>query len=201
MNDILHINDVFFTVQGEGANAGRRALFVRMPFCNLACTWCDTQFDTFKEWKRFDFMNFVAEENTTFAVITGGEPTMHKHTPLVVESLRKKGFDKIAIETNGMFPIPPGIDWVCVSPKKFNKIPYFVCSDANEKANEFKYVVDDLFDFSILERHEDRVGECELWLSPEFTKMEENVKRILHFQRTNPEWRLSLQTHKFIGVP
>lgn len=199
----LQINDVFYTIQGEGANAGRRSLFVRMPFCDLACSWCDTQFNTFTRWNENEFEKFASEGKCRFAVITGGEPTMHKHTPRVVNILKSLGYE-IAIETNGHFPIPIRIDFVTVSPKrdvaKASQPPFYICDDAFENASEFKYVVDKGFDFGILDRHDVHDGK-RYSLSPEFGSFQESVQRILDFIRENPEWRLSLQTHKWIGIP
>lgn len=201
----MHLNDVFHTVQGEGHNVGRRALFVRMPFCNLACSWCDTQFNSYKAWTVDEFLDFARREPTRFAVITGGEPTMNKVTPQVATLLRGLGF-WVATETNGHFPIPSAIDWVTVSPKRDrykDREPYYIHPEAYYRASEFKYVVDDDFDFSILDRHVgpgNRHG-VYLWLSPEHTKWATNVARILEYTRLNPAWRLNLQTHKLIGVP
>lgn len=201
----LQINDLFFTVQGEGALMGRRALFVRMPFCDLACSWCDTQFNTFKTWTPASFSFFAASEPCRFAVITGGEPTMHKHTPLIIRELQALKY-YIAIETNGHFAIPEGIDFVTVSPKRDrgNNLkylrPYTIHPDAFARASEFKYVVDRGFDFEVLKRHDTTDGRF-YSLSPEYNELKENVARIMKFQSENPGWRLSLQTHKWIGVP
>lgn len=198
----LHINDLFWTLQGEGAHAGRRSLFVRMPFCDLACSWCDTTFNSFVRWQEFDFIRFAAKENAAFAVITGGEPTMHKHTPAVIELLKSLDFE-IAIETNGHFPIPSGVDFTTVSPKrdvtKRHPDPYYVCPDAWAKASEFKYVVDAGFDFELLKRHDTTDGR-RYSLSPEFGDFKVSVARIIEFITTYPDWRLSLQTHKWIGI-
>lgn len=205
---MIHLNDLFFTVQGEGMQIGRRALFVRMPYCDLACSFCDTQFNSHKEWSPQDFIDFAMKEPTRFAVITGGEPSMHKHTPRVVELLSSVGFH-IAIETNGHFPIPEGIQWVCCSPKRDtykDNPPYYIHREAYRKACEFKYVVDEGFDFSFLDRHnEDNMDEgrwpCIHWLSPEHSNWKRNVDTILEYVTQNPMWRLNLQTHKIIGVP
>jgi 7-carboxy-7-deazaguanine synthase len=198
---VIHLNDLFHTVQGEGMNVGRRSLFVRMPYCNLACSWCDTAFNSFKEWSTVEFLLFTENEPTRFAVITGGEPSMHKHTPEVIARLKSRNFE-IAMETNGHFLIPQGVDWVCCSPKRdqfMNREPYFVHEDVWSRAQEFKYVVDDGFDFSILARH-DKEDWSHCWLSPEHTNWSENVARILEYTAKNPRWRLNLQTHKLIGV-
>ena len=193
----MNINDVFWTLQGEGANAGRRALFVRMPFCNLACSWCDTTFNTFKKWTPEEFTNFALQETAKFAVITGGEPTMNKHTPDVIQILRYLSFE-IAIESNGTFPIPDGIDFVTISPKR--DADFEINKDAYQKASEFKYVIDKDFDYTILDRHDTNDGR-RYSLSPEFNNFEHSVQSILNYIKEHPSWRMSLQTHKWIKVP
>jgi 7-carboxy-7-deazaguanine synthase len=193
----LNINDLFWTIQGEGKNSGRRALFVRMPFCNLACSWCDTTFDTFKRWSVADFVAFASKEKARFAVITGGEPTMNKHTPLVIKALTELGF-QIAVESNGTFPIPNGIDFVTISPKRDAK--YEINPDAFTKASEFKYVVDEGFDFGLLDRHDVTDGR-RYSLSPEFGNMEKSLERMIDYIKEHPVWRISLQTHKWMKVP
>lgn len=199
----IHINDVFATFQGEGFHAGRRALFVRMPFCDLACPWCDTQFDKFKPWDKDDFRDFAQREENRFAVITGGEPTMHKHTPVVIDILKSLGF-YIAIESNGHFPIPAGIDFVTISPKAYTSAkhpePFYVCEDAWAKCSEFKYVVEEGFNFDLLARHTKEDGKI-LSLSPEFNIFHQSLARIFDFIKEHPQWRISLQTHKFMNVP
>ena len=111
----LFINDLFWTLQGEGQHWGRRALFVRMPHCNLSCSWCDTTFDTHKKWSFEEFETFALQEKARFAVVTGGEPLMHKHTPAVVRLLQKNGF-YVACETNGTFAPNAAFDWITCSP-------------------------------------------------------------------------------------
>jgi len=192
------INDVFWTVQGEGTHAGRAALFVRMPYCNLSCSWCDTSYNSHKVWTVEEFVEYAAKTNARFAVVTGGEPMMHKHTPRVVNWLQKLGFE-IACETNGTFPIIDGIDFPTCSPKR--EANYMIHPEAWPKVREFKYVVDEGFDWSILERHAGERLDCRLSLSPEFGRFQQSVSEILAYISTHPRWRLSLQCHKWIGVP
>jgi 7-carboxy-7-deazaguanine synthase len=194
-NDFL-INDIFHTFQGEGLNWGKRALFIRMPYCNLKCSWCDTEFNSFKRYQKFELLDIMDSERTRFAVITGGEPMMNKQTPYVIKELKSRGF-VIATETNGTYPIVDGIDFVTVSPKK--DAQYKVHDDAFKKAHEFKYVVDEDFDFEILKRHNVFDGR-RYSLSPEFNNFEKQVKVIQDFIIDNPHWRLNLQTHKWIGI-
>lgn len=195
MNAFL-INDLFWTHQGEGLHAGRRALFVRMPYCNLKCSWCDTSFNSYKKWEMNLFVDFCMQEKARFAVITGGEPTMNKTTPDVVRVLKSLGFE-IAVESNGTFPIPKGIDFVTISPKRDAK--YEIHKDALMKANEFKYVVDQGFDFKLLDRHDTKDGR-RYSLSPEFGNFKESLLKIQDYIKEHPTWRISLQTHKWMGI-
>ena len=200
ISEFLHINDLFWTVQGEGKHAGRRALFVRMPYCNLACSWCDTSFNSFEKVSEKQFIRYALSEPSRFAVITGGEPMMNKHTPRVVSLLKELEFE-IACESNGNFPIVDGIDFVTVSPKRDSKPdPYFIHADALAKCSEFKYVVDRYFDFSVLKRHDTSDGR-RYSLSPEFTEMKENINAILLYVAEHPDWRVSMQTHKWMEIP
>lgn len=199
MGEKLKLVDWFHTFQGEGNNWGRRALFVRLPFCNLKCSWCDTEFNTFKYLTEEEFKQFALSENHRFAVITGGEPTMNKQTPRVIEILKELGYE-IAIESNGTFPIPNGIDFVTISPKR--DANYKIHPDAALKVNELKIVVDKDFDFDICRNFQEQEWAkiTRLTLSPEFGNMEESIKKIEEFIVENPRWRVSLQTHKFMGV-
>ena len=199
MKSTVNINNVFHTWQGEGANAGRRALFIRMPYCNLKCSWCDTEYNSHITWDMRDLYSRVVHDPCRFAVITGGEPMMNKDTPHIVAFLKQHGFE-VACETNGTFPIVDGIDFVTCSPKRFQENPYAVHPEVWPKVSEFKYVVDDEFDFAILKRHTLDDGK-RYSLSPEFNNMKASMERIFAYTKENPQWRISLQTHKWINVP
>lgn len=190
------INDIFWTFQGEGANAGRRSLFIRLPKCNLRCSWCDTEFDSFKKMSLEELNDFIDKEQARFAVITGGEPLMNRQTKEIVAILKSAGFI-VACETNGTWPYVEGIDFVTCSPKK--DAGYEVHQDLFDYVNEFKYVVDTDFDFSILDRHDTSDGK-RYSLSPEFNDMLGSVAKIETYIAKNPAWRLNLQTHKWIGI-
>mgnify|MGYP003683277215 CR=1 FL=1 len=199
----FHINETFWTLQGEGRWAGHRALFVRLPFCNYDCPWCDTEYNTYEKWSPEDFRSFCQKESARFAVITGGEPLANKHLEPILNILKELGF-YIACETNGSYPAPKGIDFVTVSPKKYtnSKFPeYFIHPELFDNTHEWKYVVDDHFDFQILEQHAPHKKDVVYSLSPEFNQMELNTKRIIDFIKENPQWKLSLQTHKWINIP
>ena len=191
------INSVFHTIQGEGANSGRAALFVRMPYCNLACSWCDTTFNTYETWTKDAFKQFALTGKERLAVVTGGEPLMHKHTQRVIDWLKELGYE-VAIETNGTQPPLVGVDFYTCSPK--SGAEYDVHPTLWAFVNEFKYVIDKDFDWEILERHRDEQEGVILSLSPEFNEFQTRVDEIVTYIKNNPRWRLSLQTHKFIGV-
>ena len=202
MSEALHLNDLFWTFQGEGLHAGRRALFVRMPYCNLACTWCDTTFNSFTRWSEENFVKYATSEPSAFAVLTGGEPMLNKHSPRVVKILRDLGF-YVATETNGTVAPNCELDFYTVSPKKFSSEkglpPYYIHPEMYRAANEFKYVVDAGFDFDVLDRHRQDIGKRHS-LSPEFTNLHANLQEIFSYIERNPQWRISLQTHKWMNV-
>jgi 7-carboxy-7-deazaguanine synthase len=199
----LNINDLFWTLQGEGHFSGHRALFIRLPYCNYDCPWCDTEYNSYKAWSEEDFLNFINLEKSRFAVITGGEPLVNKHLDPILKILKKNNF-YIACETNGSTPAPKEIDFVTTSPKAYtkNKLePYYINPQLLERTNEWKYVVDENFDFNILKRHEPFILNTFYSLSPEYSDMLSNINRIIEFIKENPKWRLSLQTHKWINIP
>jgi len=197
MTDAMAINNVFWTIQGEGYYAGTRALFVRMPHCNLTCSWCDTSFDTSRIWTKEELKEIALSEDSRFAVITGGEPMLHRHTRKVVETLKELGF-YIAAETNGTMKPPCEFDWITCSPKR--EAEYKIHDDLYEKVSEFKYVVDSDFPFAVLDRHKNETSK-RLSLSPEFGNFKQSVAAICEYVKNDPRWKISLQTHKWMGIP
>ncbi|MCB0377936.1 MAG: 7-carboxy-7-deazaguanine synthase QueE [Bdellovibrionales bacterium] len=198
----IQLNEVFWTLQGEGRWTGHRALFVRFPFCNYDCPWCDTDYSSFEKWNEKNFVDMTRQEKAKLAVLTGGEPMAHKHLMDVIRLLKGEGF-VIACETNGSLPVPKEVDWVTTSPKRYTQgkwEPYFIHPSVLNRTNEWKYVVDADFDFNILNRHHTKGSEQIFSLSPEYSEFEKNTHRILEFIKENPAWKLSLQTHKWLGI-
>jgi len=199
----LQINDLFWTLQGEGHFTGVRSLFIRLPFCNYNCPWCDTEYNSFKEVSEIEFKNFIIQEPARHAVITGGEPLLHKDLPRILKILKENDF-YIACETNGSANAPKEIDFITCSPKTYSKgkfEPYHVHPELYSRVSEWKYVVDKDFNFSILDRHKSYEPKICYSLSPEFSQMTENLQKILAYIKKKPHWRLSLQTHKWINIP
>jgi len=189
----MQVNDIFWSFQGEGYHTGRRTLFVRVPFCNLSCPWCDTDFTEWHLINKDSLLEIAKAESSRFAVITGGEPLMHKSTPHIVKILKEQGFT-IAVETNGTYPIIDGIDWVTCSPKRQANYKCII-----KDVNEFKYVVDDDFDFKILDHHDLKDGKI-YFLTPEWYNMPITIKKIEAYIEENPDWRLGCQLHKFLEI-
>lgn len=197
---MIRINDLFWTFQGEGFHSGRRALFVRLPFCNLKCSWCDTEFNTFTKMSEDEFKAQAIIEKSRFAVITGGEPTINKDLMTVIKWLKDLDF-KIAIESNGMFPIPNQIDFVTVSPKKDSD--YHIDNSNLYTINELKVVIDEGFDFTVLNNLESLFEHHQsilLTLSPEYNNFKESFILIEQYIKEHPRWKYSLQSHKWLGI-
>ena len=112
---MYRINEIFYSLQGEGHNTGRAAVFVRFAGCNLRCPFCDTEFDTYHEMTSEQIFAAIAPYPTRFVVLTGGEPTLQVDAHLV-DQFHQHGYE-VAMESNGTRPAPPNIDWLTVSPK------------------------------------------------------------------------------------
>ena len=205
---ILRINSIFYTVQGEGHHGGTPAVFIRLSDCNLSCSFCDTEFK-YGEPRSCRWILGEVERvggPCKFIVLTGGEPGMQNIGPLV--DLLKKSSFYVAIETNGMYELPSSLDWVCVSPKTNIKSDRFVV----RKADEYKFVV------GLYGKVPNTSGlsASHYWLSPKNnssmggeTKVGEKscsgldsiaAKYCVQMAKENLKFKLSLQTHKYIGV-
>jgi 7-carboxy-7-deazaguanine synthase len=196
----LPVMEHFYTLQGEGKHSGRAAYFIRLAGCDVGCVWCDVK----ESWdispnQYLTIENIVAavgQTPTDFVVITGGEPTMHNLHELT-DSLHSKGYE-IAIETAGVHPLKGQIDWYCFSPKKF-KAPI---AEAYALAQELKVVIAHPSDFEWAEQHAAKVSaSCELYLQTEWEKQERFLPLIIDYIKRNKNWKISLQTHKYMQIP
>jgi len=206
------VKEIVITLQGEGDKDGSTAVFSRFAGCNLwtgreddrtsaTCKFCDTdfvgidgsgggKFETPVELAQAITLAWANRSENRFVVFTGGEPLLQVDEDLI-EAVHAAGFE-IAIETNGTIDPPNGIDWICVSPKAG-------ASWKVRKGDELKLVYpqenllpENLGGFEF--RH--------LWLQPmDGPKRLENTERAIRYCLENPQWRLSLQTHKIIGIP
>lgn len=204
--------EIFLTVQGEGGQAGRAAVFLRFAGCNLwnglerdraaaVCSFCDTDFvgtdgpgggkfrspDALADAVAFAWRGGEAER---LVVCTGGEPLLQLDLPLI-EALHARGFE-IAVETNGTIHAPPGIDWICVSPKADAAV-------VQTSGQELKLVYPQ--EKAMPERFEHLSFE-RFYLQPmDGPDRDANTQGAVSYCLSHPRWRLSVQTHKYIGVP
>ena len=207
------VKEIFYTLQGEGANTGRPAVFCRFAGCNLwtgreadresaTCRFCDTDFvgTDGPGGGRFPGADQLAaavdaawpasEPAPRFVVCTGGEPLLQLDPPLL-GALHARGFE-VAVETNGTVPPPAGIDWLCVSPKAGAPL---VVNRGDELKLVFPQEGAEPERFAALEfRH--------FFLQPMDSPVREaNTAAAVRYCLSHPRWRLSLQTHKLLGIP
>lgn len=225
------VNDIFYSLQGEGFNTGRAALFVRFAGCNLRCPWCDTDFESYHEWSD-DYIvtellahcidHGVLYGQKPMVVLTGGEPTLQVDEAFV-DLLHQEGF-YVAMESNGLLPAPGNLDWLTVSPKSPRPLgPRRRLRSMSEqepttegeavsgkRPDEIKIVFDGETDpETILADYKKRVGFGEEWkpllyLQPcDVNDAVQNgfiLSRCVRYVMLHPQWQLSLQTHKMIGI-
>lgn len=208
------VKEIFFTLQGEGANAGRPAVFCRFSGCNLwtgresdrsraICQFCDTDFvgtdgtgggkfqtaSALAEAVAIAWPRSASPRAKPLVVCTGGEPLLQVDEPLI-EALHERGF-VVAVETNGTQLVPAGLDWVCVSPKANTELLAvrgselkLVFPQAGAEPRRFEE-----FDFE------------HFYLQPmDGPDAERNTRLALHYCLQNPQWKLSIQTHKLLGI-
>jgi organic radical activating enzyme len=166
----------------------------------VGCVWCDVK-DSWDASKHplvpiTEIVAAVVASGTKIAVITGGEPMMHNlHT--LTEMLREQGI-RTHVETSGAHPLSGTWDWICLSPKKF-KAPL---DEMIAAAHELKTVIYNKTDFAWAEQYAAKVStDCLLYLQPEWSKSVEMNPLIIDYVKANPQWILSLQTHKFLDIP
>ncbi len=206
------VKEIFYTLQGEGRNAGRAAVFCRFAGCNLwsgreedrataTCRFCDTdfvgmdgegggRFRTAPELAAAIGKNWARASGARFVVLTGGEPLLQVDAALI-DALHGGGFE-IAVETNGTVEPPPGIDWLCVSPKAGAAL-------AVQGGDELKLVYPQ--PGAEPERFEDLAFPHLLLQPMDGPAREANTEAAVAYCLANPRWRLTLQTHKMLGIP
>ena len=191
------INEIFYSLQGEGRHTGRAAVFVRFSGCNLKCPFCDTDFQSYREMTADEIVKSVCEwKDCGFVVLTGGEPSLQVDTALI-EKLHRKGF-YIAIETNGTRPLPSSIDWVTVSPK--NCFVEHAPALAAEKIDEVKVVFDGIHDPGTWSQHHGIYLNLQPCDTGNAERNREVTRLCVEYIKKHPQWHLSLQTHKFIHI-
>jgi organic radical activating enzyme len=196
----IPLMEAFYTIQGEGYWQGHSAYFIRLGGCDVGCVWCDVK----DSWDasahpKVSVSNIVSQalqHPARIAVITGGEPLMYNLHGLTM-SLKNAGF-RTHIETSGAHPLSGQWDWICFSPKKF-KAPH---TDIAQYAHELKVIVYNKSDFEFAEHYARMVSaSCKLLLQPEWDRSNQMLPLVIDYVKANPQWQISLQTHKFMQIP
>ena len=200
-NDLeLPLMEAFLTVQGEGYFAGQSSYFLRVGGCDVGCHWCDVK----ESWnpnlhpltKVDDIIKEIEKISVNIVVITGGEPLMW-NLDYLCKKLRSMNI-KVHLESSGAYPLSGIFDWICLSPKKFQP----PLGKIKSIANELKVIVSNNNDFKwALLQQKDINSDCKLYLQPEWSKREFFLPKIIDFVTLNPQWIISLQTHKYMNIP
>ena len=206
------VKEIYYTLQGEGYHTGRPAVFIRFSGCNLwtghekdrsgaICDWCDTDFvgtdgingGKFSVEEIINIINSLWKGNVLtepYVVCTGGEPLLQMDDSLI-KALHKAGFE-IGLETNGTMIPPDGIDWICVSPKANADLIL-------KNGNELKVVYPQC---GMNPRIHEKLKFDHFYIQPmDGVDQKDNIKRSEKFVLDHPQWKLSLQTHKIMGIP
>jgi len=189
----------FYSLQGEGANAGKPAYFLRLSGCNVQCDFCDSKNSwnntNAQEMALEDIVNLVKKADAKNVVITGGEPLLHDLTELCNALRTHIPNVSLWLETSGTAPFSGDFDHVCLSPKK----THLPLSENYAKANELKVIIQDLEDFEFAETQAQQVNpNCKLFLQTEWSA--KNNEAIIDYILKNPKWRLSVQLHKVLNI-
>ena len=190
----MKVNEIFYSLQGEGRYTGTPAVFVRLSGCNLSCWFCDTDFRSGTEMTESEIVTEVLRYPTRYVVITGGEPTLQL-TSSLIDLLHAEG-RYVMMETNGTHPLPDGceVDWITCSPKG---APLRI-----QQIDEVKVVFDDksaqdIQQYESLPAKEYRLQPCDVQ-DPDRNR--QILQATIDYCLAHPQWKLSLQTHKIINV-
>jgi len=196
----LPVMEEFYTLQGEGYNMGKAAYFVRIGGCDVGCSWCDSKeswnADLFPPVSIDEVINNIKSIPADTVVITGGEPSLY---PLNYFTTKLQSFGiKTMVETSGAHELSGNWDWVCLSPKKLSPPK----NSVYKIANELKVIIQKESDLKWAELNAEMVTESvPLFLQPEWSVAQELMPLLTDYIMKNPKWRMSLQSHKYMGIP
>jgi 7-carboxy-7-deazaguanine synthase len=196
----LPLVEEFFSLQGEGYHTGKAAYFIRLGGCDVGCSWCDSKFSWNPNIHPMVDTNLIIDHvlnsGTDSVVVTGGEPLMW-NLDYLCTGLKNKNISTF-IETSGAYKLSGIWDWICLSPKRNMPPLVEICS----KADELKVIIQEIKDFEWAEEYKGMVNKkCRLFLQPEWSRFNSIIPEIVEYIKKNPEWRISLQAHKYMHIP
>ena len=195
----MRVNEIFYSLQGEGYYSGTPAVFVRLSGCNLRCPFCDTRHESGREMSEKEIVEAVGQYPARHVVVTGGEPALQL-TESLVDAMHATG-RYVAVETNGTHPLPDNVDWVTLSPKSA-----FV--DGAEvmltRADEIKVVYDGIHDpegqLSTLNSQPSTLRFLQPCDTGDAARNRQITAATVEYIKRHPKWRLSLQIHKILNI-
>ena len=196
---MLPLMEEFYTIQGEGYHKGTAAYFVRIGGCDVGCHWCDVKESWNAKLHPPTEMNKIVANAASYSktvVVTGGEPLTWDMGPLTAQ-FKERGM-QVHIETSGAYKLSGTWDWICLSPKKI-KLPK---PEIYKVADELKVIVFNKDDFKFAEEQAAKVHkDCILYLQPEWSNRDKMIPLMVDYVMKNPQWKVSLQTHKYLNIP
>ena len=194
------INEIFYSLQGEGCHTGEAAVFIRFSGCNLSCWFCDTHHQNGIFMTDDEIVAKINSYPAPWIILTGGEPSLWIDEGFI-EEIKKKTGKSVAIETNGTHAVPSNIDWVTVSPKKTED--FIDESSMPDRADEVKVVyegqpLEEYFQLPYVKEH------TRFLLQPCYVEDEnvyyENISKTIKKILEDPRWKLSMQLHRMLGI-
>lgn len=199
----LKVNEIFYSLQGEGFFTGTPAVFLRLSGCNLKCPFCDTIHEDGEVMDEAEIFRKISDYPARHVVITGGEPALQIDASLV-DSLHASGW-YVQVETNGTLPLPGNVDWITCSPKtdriacgRVDEIKLLYMADGldDERARRFGAVAARCYSMQPCDCSKsfpDGCGEAD-------RRNSATLRECIGYIKAHPQWRLSLQTHKMLGI-
>ncbi len=196
----LPVMEEFYSLQGEGFHTGEAAYFIRVGGCDVGCYWCDVKESWNADTHPAIFTDAIIERATGFpakaVIVTGGEP-LNYNLNYICDQLQQRGI-KTFLETSGSLPMSGKWDWICLSPKQ--NIPPVAANFL--LAGELKVIISEDADFGWAELNAAKVKHgCIMYLQPEWSKRNEMMPKIVDYVMMHPEWKISLQSHKYMRIP
>ncbi|MCL2246172.1 MAG: 7-carboxy-7-deazaguanine synthase QueE [Lentimicrobiaceae bacterium] len=197
---LLPVMEEFYSLQGEGVQTGKPAYFLRIGGCQVGCHFCDVK----ESWNADkhtltpvdEIVERIVANPSQAVVVTGGEPMLYNLNYLC--EILKNNNIKLFLETSGSEPLSGVWDWICVSPKR-NHPPL---QEVLQQADELKVVICNDTDFVWAEENAQQVSHnCQLLLQPEWSARHAMMPKIVDYILQNTKWRVSLQSHKYLGIP
>ena len=197
---LLPVMEEFYSIQGEGYNTGQAAYFIRIGGCDVGCSWCDVKESWDAEIHPLANVDDIISRAVSYpakaVVLTGGEPGIYQ-LDYLCRGLASEDIS-IYLETSGAYKLSGNFDWICLSPKKISPPLH----ELYNKADELKVIISEAGDLEWATELEPEVRpECILFLQPEWSVSEEMIPLIVDFILENPQWLISLQSHKYMRIP